>query len=244
MRLRLLLSMLLIVSGLASGSSPALAEPPDCSDAIDNDGDGLTDFPDDPECSTAEDETEVEPATECNDGTDNDGDGLSDYPDDPKCDHSEDTTEVAQCADGVDNDNDGTVDFPADQNCDSPSDDAEQPGCLDVYSSNASSSSCFPTGLTIRFDRDLHAFRGALMNTRKECRKRAEVVVRRVRPGPNIALGSVLTNRRGRWRLPMSGYVKGRFYAEVIGRALPSTSGTTIECPGDRSVTIRVRARN
>jgi len=53
-----------------------------CSDGLDNDGDGLVDFPDDPGCFDGELGVE-DPA--CDDGVDNDGDGLIDYPDDPQC---------------------------------------------------------------------------------------------------------------------------------------------------------------
>lgn len=53
-----------------------------CADGFDNDGDGYTDFPDDPGCKYAAWANE-NPA--CNDGYDNDKDGLIDYPDDPSC---------------------------------------------------------------------------------------------------------------------------------------------------------------
>jgi hypothetical protein len=213
MKLRLLLSVLLIVSGLMSGSSHALAEPPDCSDAIDNDGDGLTDFPDDPGCMDAIDDDEANPAPQCSDGVDNDNNGLTDFPDDP--------------------------------DCDSPEDVAEGYTCGSYYSTEASSSyGCFPANLTIRFDRELHAFKGAVASPRRDCFRAREIVVRRSRPGPDPALGSVLSSRRGLWRLPMSGYVKGRFYATAAPTTLQAASGATVECPGDRSVTIRIRARD
>lgn len=49
---------------VAFGSLPALSpahaktEPPECSDSVDNDGDGYTDFPDDPECDETNDDME------------------------------------------------------------------------------------------------------------------------------------------------------------------------------------------
>ena len=54
---------------------------PVCSDGLDNDGDLLTDFPEDPGCPFAEG-TKEDP--ECDDGLDNDGDGTVDF-DDPDC---------------------------------------------------------------------------------------------------------------------------------------------------------------
>jgi hypothetical protein len=54
----------------------------ECSDGVDNDGDGLVDFRDDPGCLLPISPTES-PA--CDDGEDNDGDGLVDYGEDPQC---------------------------------------------------------------------------------------------------------------------------------------------------------------
>jgi len=55
---------------------------PACQDGIDNDGDTLIDYPDDPGCYIAEQDFE-DPA--CDDDVDNDGDALTDFPDDPGC---------------------------------------------------------------------------------------------------------------------------------------------------------------
>ena len=62
-----------------------------CQDGVDNNGDGTVDFPNDPGCSSASDnsETTVCPGAACPacaDGVDNDGDGDLDYPDDSGCD--------------------------------------------------------------------------------------------------------------------------------------------------------------
>ncbi|MCI0531314.1 MAG: hypothetical protein L0Y74_05145 [candidate division Zixibacteria bacterium] len=68
--------------------------PPECSDGLDNDGDGLIDFPADCGCTSALDPTEApNPLTQCNDGLDNDGDGLIDLAD-PDCDNLCDTLEL------------------------------------------------------------------------------------------------------------------------------------------------------
>ena len=54
-----------------------LSEMPDCSDGLDNDGDGAIDYPADPEC----DSPPTSPrSAQCSDGVDNDGDGRTDYP--------------------------------------------------------------------------------------------------------------------------------------------------------------------
>ena len=58
---------------------------PECSDGIDNDGDGLIDMAD-PGCTAPTDNSEVNVGQpQCSDGIDNDGDGLIDFPADPGC---------------------------------------------------------------------------------------------------------------------------------------------------------------
>ena len=66
-----------------------------CSDGVDNDGDGLIDLAD-PGCTDANDNDETggppPPTTQCSDGVDNDGDGLIDLAD-PGCASSSDNDE-------------------------------------------------------------------------------------------------------------------------------------------------------
>jgi hypothetical protein len=80
----------------------------DCQDGVDNDGDGLIDFPADLGCANADDLSE---RRECNDGYDNDGDGFTDFAGgDLGCPTNNSTIEDAQCDDGRDNDLDGAID--------------------------------------------------------------------------------------------------------------------------------------
>ena len=94
-----------------------------CSDSVDNDGDGLIDLLD-PGCvdSFDNDETNVG-VTQCSDSIDNDGDSLIDYPSDPGCvaagDNDETNVGVTQCSNGIDDDGDGLIDLL-------------DPGCIDV----------------------------------------------------------------------------------------------------------------
>jgi thermitase len=87
----------LINVGKALGQT---APPPStqCSDGVDNDGDGLVDYPADPGCSSTTDNDETNapppPSTQCSDGVDNDGDGLVDYPADPGCSSTTDNDET------------------------------------------------------------------------------------------------------------------------------------------------------
>lgn len=65
-----------------------------CEDNTDNDGDGFTDYPADPGCSSYSDDDELG-TTVCDDGVDNDGDQLVDYPDDPGCESPSDGDEFS-----------------------------------------------------------------------------------------------------------------------------------------------------
>jgi hypothetical protein len=107
---------------------------PQCRDGMDNDGDGLVDFGQDPGCFGPDDQSEVNtgsssssiPRPQCSDGSDNDFDGRVDF-NDPGCyvngqynpnDNNESdqgssssSSMGPQCSDGRDNDNDGRVDY-------------------------------------------------------------------------------------------------------------------------------------
>ena len=95
-------------------SATCTVEPPECSDGIDNDGDGLADLAD-PGCADAADLDEHSPTLPCDDGADNDGDGRSDYlaagGGDPGCLNPNSLTENPQCQDGLDNDYQTGIDF-------------------------------------------------------------------------------------------------------------------------------------
>jgi subtilisin family serine protease len=84
----------------------------DCSNGLDDDGDGLIDL-EDPGCDGADDLSEKAPGRVCDDGEDNDGDGLVDFPEDPGCLHPAFLLEDPQCQDGIDNDGDGKMDYDA-----------------------------------------------------------------------------------------------------------------------------------
>jgi hypothetical protein len=95
---------------------------PACNDGVDNDSDGLTDFPLDPGCQLLASESE-DPI--CDDGIDNDSDSLTDFPADPGCKNGYANIENPECSDGLDNDTDGKTDFGSDPQCASAADDSE-----------------------------------------------------------------------------------------------------------------------
>ncbi|HUQ07579.1 MAG TPA: vWA domain-containing protein [Kofleriaceae bacterium] len=98
-----------------------------CSDGLDNDGDGMIDFPNDVGCDSPSDNTENTPGPQCSDGADNDADNQTDWPFDVGCQGPTDATENsgAACGDGLDNDGDGATDFPSDPDCTSATDGSE-----------------------------------------------------------------------------------------------------------------------
>lgn len=126
------------VTIVGSGTNPsgasegfvAILSPTACNDGLDNDGDGPSDFPDDPECTSLGDRSE---GPDCSDGLDNDDDGLFDFPADPGCTGGSDLTEALDCGDGFDNDGDGNVDFPDDPGCRVASSPSEEPECDDGF---------------------------------------------------------------------------------------------------------------
>ena len=99
---------------------------PECDDGIDNDHDGLIDYPNDPQCESPIDDNEGpaicgdgvrEHPEQCDDGNLLNGDGCS-----SSC------AITKQCNDAIDNDGDGKTDYPQDPGCTNPIDDNEGDG--------------------------------------------------------------------------------------------------------------------
>jgi RTX calcium-binding nonapeptide repeat (4 copies) len=138
---------------------PAPSNTPECSDGLDNDGDGKIDTGagGDPGCPNAADNREQEDAPpECSDGEDNDGDGKTDFAGgDAGCSSAADLDEgsegqslVAECSDGLDNDFDGQTDFSGgDPGCAGSSDNREeddrQPQCSDGFDNDGDGATDF-----------------------------------------------------------------------------------------------------
>ncbi len=129
--LRAMLGGALVVwlAGCASSGSS------DCTDGIDNDGDGLIDS-NDPGCALNGDVEAPDPDfPACADSVDNDSDGLIDFPDDPGCISPEDDDEYnarqPECRDGIDNDDDGLIDYPNDPGCHISLENSEADDCPD-----------------------------------------------------------------------------------------------------------------
>lgn len=123
-------------NGTQSGWSPhtiTISAPTQCSDGVNNDGDTWTDYPADPGCANASDNTEGN-NPQCSDGINNDADAWIDLAD-PGCLDKYDTDESdnPQCSDGADNDSDGIADYPGDYGCSNISDnnESDNPQCSD-----------------------------------------------------------------------------------------------------------------
>ena len=81
------------------------------------------------------------------------------------------------------------------------------------------------------------AFKG-VVKTATKCKGQRQVVVRRIRKGPDALIGRDTTGADGKWSVREPD-ANGRYYAKVLRRAFTS-SGTQVVCQGDRSVTRRV----
>ena len=121
-----------------------------CSDGIDNDGDGKTDYPADPECVSAQDHSEEFGGSQPGPGgkfsvlnddfkifkVANKGDAIkfieqelgSSGIDIDKSDNNPEPPNP-ECSDGNDNDGDGEIDYPTDPDCSGRSDDDERAFC-------------------------------------------------------------------------------------------------------------------
>ncbi len=119
------LLMLAIAIPLLVQAAPKL-----CNNGADDDNDGLTDYPNDPGCSSQGDNTETGTDV-CDNGLDetNDADALADYRlsgGDTGCTSVTDTSEIdGECDDKTDNDGDGQIDYSADAGCSSYQDNDE-----------------------------------------------------------------------------------------------------------------------
>lgn len=117
-----------------------------CDDGLDDDGDGLVDFPADPGCEAFDDDSERGAALPCDDGIDNDGDGNTDLAD-AGCNNPRWPTESPQCSDGINNDpgTDAGIDFDggasqnggvalaaSDPQCSTPSQRSESPSACGI----------------------------------------------------------------------------------------------------------------
>jgi hypothetical protein len=97
-----------------------------CDNGLDDDGDGLTDYPADPDCFdlwSTERGGGGGLVVECRNGIDDDEDGFADFPADPGCLSPGDRTEADDgnvvCGNGLDDDGDGLTDW-----------EGGDPGCL------------------------------------------------------------------------------------------------------------------
>lgn len=114
----------------------AIIDQPDCGNGLDDDGDGVGDYPDDPGCTSLSDLSEHEPSVICDNEIDDDLDGLTDL-EDIGCDGPGDSSErgaSAECDNGLDDDFDFFSDFPDDPSCLHPTNlyEAPEPGLLSL----------------------------------------------------------------------------------------------------------------
>jgi len=114
-----------------------------CTDGVDNDGDGRMDCADSDCASNAACQHQTE--TNCTDGVDNDSDGSTDCADaDCAADAACSSNKETNCADGIDNDSDGSTDC-ADADCaaDTACSNNKETNCTDgIDNDNDGSTDC------------------------------------------------------------------------------------------------------
>ena len=96
-------------AGSGSGAPPSGKQPQHCSDRLDNDSDGKTDFPNDQGCKSASDDSEFPDAPNCSDRLDNDSDGKTNFPADPGCDSAADDSEAPDPPSGASRSSSGSA---------------------------------------------------------------------------------------------------------------------------------------
>jgi probable HAF family extracellular repeat protein len=98
----------------------------ECENGLDDDGDGVADFPADSGCSDPTDLSE-RGTIACDNALDDDDDGVADFPVDPGCDGPGDLSEsgVGTCDNDLDDDGDGRIDVPEDPGCAGVGDESE-----------------------------------------------------------------------------------------------------------------------
>ncbi|MBA2725110.1 MAG: hypothetical protein H0U53_03895 [Actinobacteria bacterium] len=232
-KLILLLSTALVLP-LVLGAPPALAEPPACNDAIDNDGDGAVDYPNDPDCNSPEDDSEITtdpPTPECDDGIDNDDDGWRDYPKESGCSSPYDATEMKEptdCADGEDNDGDGSIDYPEDPECFGEDDTSEtnihgDPACA------FNGTNC--DGAVLEYQRP--SFIGAVGDDDR-CMYRRRIVLKKVSSGRDKRILGLRTGEGGGFTVKRP-QAHGRFYLVA-----PRVELEELTCIWRRSNTVKI----
>ena len=113
-----------------------------CNNGVDDDNDGLVDYPNDPGCSSNGDNSETSTSLVCDNGSDatNDRDTLADFRlsgGDPGCTSATDSSEIdGECDDGLDSADRDNLSDATDPGCTSTSDQTETDGeCDDVVDS-------------------------------------------------------------------------------------------------------------
>jgi hypothetical protein len=118
--------LVIIIAGIAF-AKPSAQGPAACKDTIDNDGDGLIDWPNDPGCTSKNDQSELG-TNECDDGVDNDGDDYIDTSD-SGCVSAYGTDE-SNCGDSVCEGSETSLNCPAD--CGYPNSCSDSDGGINI----------------------------------------------------------------------------------------------------------------
>ena len=129
---------------------------------------------------------------------------------------------------------DSTVELDRDEEVDDEDTDATDVALWTwTHGDPCEASSCIE--ISISYERPKRAFVGRVFATDRACISGREVILKKIRNGKRVALGSTLSSRRGSWLIALP-RARGKFYA--IAKRIQRGDST---CSGLSSVTIRVR---
>jgi hypothetical protein len=92
------------------------------------------------------------------------------------------------------------------------------------------------TNLTIRYDKDAHAFKGSVGSSKKKCQTGRLVTLKKRHAGGQ---GSDSSNRKGNYLINKR-KASGKFFTKVSKKVFTAKNGDTIVCKTDTSPTIKV----
>lgn len=90
----------------------------------------------------------------------------------------------------------------------------------------------------VTIDHNSAGFHGTV-NSAAKCERQRQVLVKKVRRGPDRLIGKDQTSTSGQWVVPHQDTRRGRYYAKVLKRVF-TQGDTQVTCRGDRSDTVRV----
>ena len=141
-----------------------------------------------------------------------------------------DTPPPRACHDGIDNDGDGYLDYPSDTACES----------FEGVGEMTDDHGYFATNITIHYRQRLRLWEGEVGAPHVRCQRgRAVRLKRALRGYRDPVVGEDISSDAGEWRIT-TGNRPGRYYVTTPDKYFTNTTGDTVRCARDRSITVRI----